>query len=212
MTTSIPQRRRTDLAEENARLSAELQISRAEISALLRQATTDELTGLLNRRGFLRLADHELRCAHARQCPLTLIYVDVDGLKALNDGEGHEAGDALLVETAELLRAAFRDTDVVGRLGGDEFGVLTRGFHGDADVVRRRIAQVGAALRAAGVQRHDISLSAGVTLINPQDESALADLIDRADQAMYAVKRAKPQPRHLHAVPRRALAAVPLAV
>ena len=112
--------RSTDLAVENERLRVELEHARIEVRALLEQATTDELTGLLNRRGFLRVAEPELRRAQADQRPLTLVYVDVDGLKALNDEAGHEAGDALLVETAALLRAAFRSSDVMARLGGNK--------------------------------------------------------------------------------------------
>ncbi|MEO6799087.1 MAG: GGDEF domain-containing protein [Rhodanobacter sp.] len=158
---------------------------------MLEQATTDELTGLLNRRGFLRVAESELCRAQTGQHPLTLIYVDVDGLKALNDEAGHEAGDALLVETAALLRAAFRSTDVLARLGGDEFVVLTRAFHGDGAIIRHRIARLSQALHRAGAQSSEISLSAGVILATPCAVPALDDLLDRADKAMYEIKQAK---------------------
>ena len=183
--------RSTDLAVENKRLRAELEHAHTEVRALLEQATTDELTGLLNRRGFLRVAEPELRRAQAGQRPLTLVYVDVDGLKALNDAAGHEAGDALLIETAALLRAAFRSTDVLARLGGDEFVVLTRGLHGDGAIIRHRIARLSQALHRSGAQSREISLSAGVILANPCAVPALDDLLDRADKAMYEVKHAK---------------------
>lgn len=183
--------RSTDLAVENERLRDELEHARTEVRALLEQATTDELTGLLNRRGFQRAAEPELRLAQAGQRPLTLVYVDVDGLKALNDAAGHEAGDALLVETAALLRAAFRSTDVLARLGGDEFVVLTRGLHGDGAIIRHRIARLSQALHRSGAQSREISLSAGVILANPSKVPALDDLLDRADKAMYEVKHAK---------------------
>lgn len=184
-------RRCSDLTMENERLREELACARAQLRSLLRQATTDELTGLLNRRGFQQLAVEEMRRAQSRLRTLTLIYVDVDGLKALNDRAGHEAGDALLVETAALLRTAFRAGDVVARLGGDEFAVLTRGFHGDTAVVRRRIEQVSEALRGSGAQTQSISLSTGVVLVNPGMESGLDELLACADHAMYAEKRRK---------------------
>ncbi len=183
--------RSSDLMAENERLRAELERTREEIHALLKQATTDELTGLLNRRGFLRLAEEELSYAQIGMRPLTLIYVDVDGLKELNDTVGHDEGDVLLIETAMLLRKVFRATDVVARLGGDEFVVLTRDFHGNGDVIRRRIAQVSDALHRSGVQSREISLSAGVITVDPYESPDLGDLLSRADKAMYTIKRGK---------------------
>ncbi|MEO8746627.1 MAG: GGDEF domain-containing protein [Rhodanobacter sp.] len=184
--------RSTDLVAENERLRTELEHARTEVHALLEQATTDELTGLLNRRGFLRMAESELRQAQAGERPLTLVYVDVDGLKALNDEAGHEAGDALLIETAALLRAAFHSTDVLARLGGDEFVVLTHGLHGDGAIIRHRIARLSEALHRAGTQSCEISVSLGVILAGPSVVPALDDLLDQADKAMYEIKHARP--------------------
>lgn len=183
--------RSTDLEAENDRLRVELEHARMEVRALLEQATTDELTGLLNRRGFRGLAESELRRARDDQQPLTLVYIDVDGLKALNDQYGHEAGNALLIETATLLRAAFRATDIVARLGGDEFVVLSHGFHGDGVAIRHRIAQMSRVLHRSGTQSREISLSAGVVLAEPSTTPALDELLDRADKAMYVIKHAK---------------------
>ncbi|HEY8587375.1 MAG TPA: GGDEF domain-containing protein [Rhodanobacter sp.] len=183
--------RSAHLAEENECLRAELTHARTQVRALLGLATTDELTGLLNRRGFLRVAEAELRRAQVAQHPITLIYVDVDGLKALNDEAGHQAGDALLVETAALLRAAFRPTDVLARLGGDEFVVLTNTFHGTGAIIRHRIARLSQALHRSGAQSREISLSAGVVLATPSSVPALDELLDRADQAMYQIKYSK---------------------
>lgn len=179
------------LTVENACLRAELAHARTQFRDLLEQATTDELTGLLNRRGFLRAAEEELGREQTAQYPLTLIYIDVDGLKALNDAAGHEAGDALLAETAELLRAAFRSTDILARLGGDEFVVLTRHFHGHGAIMRHRLARLSQALHHSGAQSHEISLSAGVISATPYTLPTLDDLLDRADKAMYEDKYAK---------------------
>lgn len=196
MPTTQLMRQTVHLTVENERLRAELELAHTQLRTLLEQAHTDELTGLLNRRGFLRLAEEDLRQAQAAQHPLTLIYVDVDGLKALNDEAGHEAGDALLIETAELLRAAFRPTDVLARLGGDEFVVLTRSFHGNGEIIRHRIARLSQALHRAGSQSREISLSVGVILAGPCTVPALDDLLDRADKAMYEIKYAKSAPCH----------------
>ena len=190
-TTQLLFRPTDHLVAENERLSAELEHARTQVRELLEQSTTDELTGLLNRRGFLRVAEAELRREQIAPHPLTLIYIDVDGLKALNDESGHEAGDALLVETAALLRAAFRSTDILARLGGDEFVVLTRDFHGHGEVMRHRIARLSQALHCAGAQSREISLSAGVITAMPSAVPALEDLLERADKAMYEIKYAK---------------------
>ena len=191
MTNATPKTDTPDLAAENARLRAELQRSRDQVHYLMRQATTDELTGLLNRRGFLQLAEEALLEARSRGRALTMIYIDVDGLKKLNDERGHEEGDGLLVETAALLQRVFRTTDVVARIGGDEFVVLTRDFFGNGDVIRRRIADVSSALHRAGIQSHLISLSAGVIVVDPYESPDLADLLNRADEAMYSIKQGK---------------------
>lgn len=210
MNAHRPMRRSTDLVEENLRLRAELEQARHQAKALWQQASTDELTGLLNRRGFLHLAVTELAYARAHKRSLTLVYVDVDGLKEVNDSAGHEAGDQLLVETAALLREAFRTGDVVARLGGDEFVVLARGFDGDGEVVRRRLARVGAALHGAGVQHHRISLSAGVVQVAGDEAVGIEDWLDRADQAMYAIKCRKVGHRRTRA--RVPAACLPVAV
>ncbi|MEO8994026.1 MAG: GGDEF domain-containing protein [Rhodanobacter sp.] len=203
-------RRNGDLAVENERLRTELECARIEVYALLEQATTDELTGLLNRRGFLRLAEPELRRTRTNGLPLTLVYIDIDGLKPLNDEAGHEAGDALLIETAVLLRAAFRSTDIVARLGGDEFVVLTHGFQGDGAVVRHRIARMAQTLRRSGALSRDISLSAGVIMADPDAAPNLDELLGRADKAMYAIKHAKS--REYRGARRMPLSALQIAV
>lgn len=187
--------RTVHLSVENERLRAELQHVRSQVRVLLEQANTDDLTGLLNRRGFLAMADAELCRAQAAGQVLTLIYIDVDGLKTLNDEAGHEAGDALLIETAELLRAAFRPGDILARLGGDEFAVLTHAFHGDGAIIRHRIARLSQALHRSGAQSREISLSAGVISATPSMIPTLIDLLDRADKAMYQVKHAKSKQR-----------------
>lgn len=146
----------------------------------------DALTNLHNRAAF----DQELRrLEQLRSVPLALLVADVDGLKAVNDAQGHQAGDALLCAAAEVLRASFRTTDLVARLGGDEFVVLVHGE--DARHTRalldRLESRVHAHNQSPGAPR--ISLSVGVALV--EHPETLSEALRRADEAMYAQKRAR---------------------
>src|ERR1700722_5333399 len=96
-------------------LERELEEARASLE---RVSTTDELTGLLNRRGFLLIAERQLRVAVRNKHKPILLFIDLNGLKAINDSLGHDVGDRALVETAAVLRRVFRAADVIGRLGG----------------------------------------------------------------------------------------------
>ena len=93
----------------------------SELSSL---ALTDELTGLYNRRGFICLSEVQLKLARRSGCDMVLFFIDVDGLKQINDSFGHSEGDNALIRTAEVLRMTFRESDVLARIGGDEFGAL----------------------------------------------------------------------------------------
>ncbi len=97
---------------------------RAQAEKLRDQSLTDELTGLLNRRGFVALANARIVEASVTKAPIALLYADLNGLKKINDGLGHEAGDRAIADTARVLRAVFRGGDLVARLGGDEFAAL----------------------------------------------------------------------------------------
>jgi diguanylate cyclase (GGDEF)-like protein len=181
------------LLEENRRLRTELQQALSEIRVLRVDATTDELTGLLNRRAFLLLADKELNLARAGRRPLTLIYIDVGGLKQINDEYGYERGNLLLRETARLLRCVFRDADIVARFSGDEFAVLSRDFFGDSSVVSRRLNEAGAELHRRGEQTQRIPLEVGVIVIDPCSPERGEGFLKRADSALYSIKRDRAQ-------------------
>jgi diguanylate cyclase (GGDEF)-like protein len=149
----------------------------------------DELTGLYNLRGFHLLGEQALRMARRSRMPFSVLFVDVDNLKHINDVHGHAAGSQLIVEAAEFLKSSFRETDVVGRLGGDEFAVAGQ-FSADA------IEQAEERLRAdhgerAGGAGPELSLSMGHVTANLQRLESLEDLLDRADAAMYERKRMK---------------------
>jgi diguanylate cyclase (GGDEF)-like protein/PAS domain S-box-containing protein len=116
---------RVAAAEEKVRLATTA--FQEELRRLAIAATTDQGTGLKNRRGFFALAQHELNLAQRLGHPLTLIFFDLDRLKLINDTYGHLEGDRAIADTAQLLSSTFRESDLVARLGGDEFCVLALG-------------------------------------------------------------------------------------
>lgn len=149
----------------------------------------DELTGLYNLRGFHLLADQAFRLAQRSQLPFSVMYVDVDDLKLINDEMGHAAGSLLLVETAELLRSKFRETDVVGRIGGDEFAVAGQ-F--DPEAIAEAAERLVEAAGNTGKRLHP-SLSIGYVSADLHRHESLKDLLALADAAMYDQKRRKKQ-------------------
>lgn len=153
----------------------------------------DELTGLFNRRGFVTLAEQQIRQARRARSELLLFFADLDGLKPINDGLGHVEGDRALVDAAGVLRAAFRESDVIARIGGDEFVVLAPGTPElDPAVLVERLHRHVEARNAAADRRYRLGLSVGVVRHWPHTSSlTLSELLQRADAAMYDVKRAK---------------------
>jgi diguanylate cyclase (GGDEF)-like protein len=171
-----------------------------------RQAHTDALTGVFNRRGFFAAAATLTGLAGAK--PLCAMLIDLDRFKEINDTHGHAAGDEVVVAAARVIRAeAQAQGGIVGRIGGDEFGVLIAGL---TDEEAERISErLCAAMRATPVPHGELALrfaaSVGVAIAQPQDVT-LDDLLARADAALYAVKsqrrdRAEPP---AGAIPRRA--------
>jgi len=152
-------------------------------------ALTDELTGLYNRRGFLCLSERQLKIACRSGCVVGLFYIDVDGLKRINDSLGHSAGDFALMHTAEVLRMTFRESDVVGRLGGDEFGVLAVEDSSMSEAVI--MARLRTSLKTIRAQesRYQLSLSVGVIQFISRATTSIAELMFQADEAMYQAKR-----------------------
>jgi diguanylate cyclase (GGDEF)-like protein len=150
-------------------------------------AATDALTGLLNRGSFIARLDGELTRAARYGRAFTLAYVDLDNFKAVNDLEGHDAGDELLRRTADALRSSTRQTDVLGRLGGDEFAVVLPEITGGAtgSVLENLRKQL---IRAMAKGGWPVTFSIGaVTFETPIDTSR--DALRVADEAMYRVKR-----------------------
>ncbi len=152
-------------------------------------AVRDPLTGLTNRRGLVMLADELVALADRDGDVVSCTLIDIDGLKAVNDVHGHDAGDLVIVLVADALRSAFRASDVVGRWGGDEFVVVARGCGPDTEVLEERVH----AYLTRTWTRFDMwtpAISAGRALL-PDDAADLAGLFDAADVAMYARRAAR---------------------
>jgi diguanylate cyclase (GGDEF)-like protein len=159
---------------------------------LARQARTDPLTGLLNRRSFLEEMNRRVERLDREGLPGTLMFVDLDFFKALNDACGHEVGDEALTLTAQLLRDTVRPADLVARLGGDEFALwldgsdqLTAAERGE----RLRLGAPGYFARELPAGAPALSMSIGIACRRPGDPEDLEVLMHRADSVMYEVKR-----------------------
>jgi diguanylate cyclase (GGDEF)-like protein len=156
-----------------------------QVAEVRAAAMTDPLTGVLNRRGFGAAAQRELERAQRYGHSLALAFVDVRGLKTVNDTRGHQAGDLLLKRVAALLQESSRSHDLVGRIGGDELAVLLteQGAAGMAAVVRRVQSQLPATRAALGFD-HDWDLTIGMAVF-PKDGNSLEALLDAADRRLY---------------------------
>jgi diguanylate cyclase (GGDEF)-like protein len=153
---------------------------------------TDDLTGLRNRRGFFLLAEQELKLALNKRMGIVLwcVYADLDGLKNINDSMGHACGSRAIIQTAEIIKATFRDSDITARLGGDEFVVLavSNSLEG-GNLLIERLQNNVSAFNVREQLPYRLSLSLGVVRFDPDRETTLSDLIKEADQAMYENKR-----------------------
>jgi diguanylate cyclase (GGDEF)-like protein/PAS domain S-box-containing protein len=181
-----------------------------ELEEFLRGLTdVDELTGLLNRRGFFVKVDEIRRKAKRSDRQVLLTYFDVDGLKRINDELGHAEGDRLLVAAADVLRVAFREQDVVARLGGDEFVALAllgrrHDERLDREAIEARLNEAILAKRRELGEGYDFSVSLGSMVANHLELCSIDDLLARADAQMYEAKRARRRERTAHPLTDRA--------
>jgi len=149
----------------------------------------DELTQLRNRRGFFDLAEQTLKLAMRERYAMALFFMDVNGLKQINDRLGHPAGDQALRDTAEVLRHTFRDSDILARIGGDEFVVLAR-IHDSRDTrsLGERLRKHLADFNETSGRAYRLDISIGAALIPSGKTEDLEQLIAHADEAMYRQK------------------------
>jgi two-component system, cell cycle response regulator len=153
-------------------------------------AVADELTGLMNRRGFLLLAEHQRSLADRKGTALSLVFVDIDHFKSINDTFGHEEGDRALKELARLLLRTFRRSDVVARIGGDEFIVMMPDINPEGmQIVLDRVRTNFAAFNQDSGFPWRLSISLGVAVYDPAHPVTLEALMASADQSMYQAKQ-----------------------
>ncbi len=176
----------SELLTRAVRCAMKQYVLQSELGSL---ALTDELTGLYNRRGFLALAERQLKLGRRSARGFLLVFLDVDGLKQINDSFGHEEGDRTLIRAGGVLEKTFRESDVVGRFGGDEFAVLA------IEASQHNQETIAARLRENLRQMNEedsgpaISLSWGVARFDPRSKTSIGQLMAQADQAMYDDKR-----------------------
>ncbi len=155
-------------------------------------ALTDQLTGLYNRRGFFTLASRELKRAQRSTRGMLLFFADLDGLKDINDQFGHEEGDRMLISTAKILSHAFRASDIISRIGGDEYAILV--IDADEALMEKlllRLYRLINNLNARKNQKSKLAISVGHALYDSQNPATLDELISQADQQMYRMKKVK---------------------
>jgi len=156
-------------------------------------ALLDELTDLYNRRGFSILAEQQLKMAQRGRTRMVLLFADLNGLKQINDTLGHPEGDRALIETADVLRGTFRESDIIARVGGDEFVVLAIETDGaPAEILATRLQQNLGARNAREGRRYKLSLSVGLAHYDPERPCSIDELVAQADRAMYEQKRGNP--------------------
>jgi diguanylate cyclase (GGDEF)-like protein len=160
---------------------------RKNLDAEKTRASTDPLTGSLNRRAFFDIAEYELNRSRRYDHPLTMAYIDLDNFKEINDRLGHAVGDRLLITVTETISSHIRSTDILSRFGGDEFVILLPETQGNAAVTF--LAKIHDQLnQAMSAQKWPISFSIGAVTY-PKAPPTVEEIIRKADMLMYEVKR-----------------------
>jgi len=185
-------KRTEELSEVNFELSKEIarrQQAEAELRSLSLQ---DSLTGLYNRRGFLALAEQQWLQAYRDKRSLILFFGDLDGLKQINDTLGHQRGDQALLEAANALRQTFRKSDILARIGGDEFAIVAaQAPLEQAQVYLSRLQQTIDQVNSSGHLPFKLSISIGTAIYDQKGETSVQELMRQADQDLYAHKHSR---------------------
>jgi diguanylate cyclase (GGDEF)-like protein len=152
----------------------------------------DELTGIYNRRGFFALVEYQFNMAKRSKTGMFMLYADLDNLKIINDTLGHQEGDRALIETTDILRNNFRQSDIIARIGGDEFVVFPVGTSADCvDIILGRLQKALEAYNAENNRGYLLSISAGISFYDPELPCTIDDLLAAADKSMYERKMNK---------------------
>lgn len=161
-------------------------------SALRSLSLIDDLTGLYNRRGFADLGEQYLKLARRSGRGVTMVYLDLDRFKTINDSLGHHVGDRALLKVADILRATFRRSDIIARLGGDEFGVLAlEAADESAELLVERLRERVLDFNESSAEPFQLAVSIGMAHHDDDPKVRLEDMVAEADAAMYREKHGK---------------------
>lgn len=180
--------RAVNYAIERQRLLAQLGEARQEAQRL---TLIDDLTGLYNRRGFYTLSEQQWRLSGRKKQILVLIYCDFDNLKRINDSSGHRIGDQALILVAQLLQSTFRESDIIARMGGDEFAVLAIEAESNGERMITRLNERLETFNLSQEFKWPLSLSTGWALYDPEKSHSIDDILALADAQMYKAKQSK---------------------
>lgn len=162
------------------------------LSALRGLSLIDEVTNLYNRGGFADFGEQYVKLARRSGQAITLVHVDIDRFKTINDSLGHHVGDRALRKVAEILRVTFRRSDLIARLGGDDFAVLAlEATGGDAKVLVERLRRQVSDSNETSKEPYQLSISVGMARYDGEGRATLEDLLDQADKAMREEKAEK---------------------
>jgi diguanylate cyclase (GGDEF)-like protein len=153
---------------------------------------TDDLTGLYNRRGFFTLAEQQLKMAKRLKRGVLLLYADIDNLKKINDTYGHHEGALAIIDTANILKSTYRESDIIARIGGDEFVAFPVGaLEDNAEAVTTRLKNNIDTHNKKNNRPYKLSVSIGIKECVPQSPYTLEDMMNEADELMYRQKKSK---------------------
>jgi len=152
----------------------------------------DQLTGVYNRRGFFTMVEHLFKVAKRKKRGMYMLYADLDNLKQINDKFGHQEGDAALEDIAAILKKNYRESDIIARIGGDEFVVIPVGTKGDRiETILERLDKAIESHNLKSSREYRLSISAGLAFYDPENPSSVDELLARGDRSMYERKKKK---------------------
>jgi len=182
----------TELKRAKKRVEQALRKYRAGNEELKGLSLTDDLTGLNNRRGFFTFGQQQMKIVKRLRKGVFLLYIDVDQLKRTNDTYGHPAGDRVLTSVATMLRETLRESDLVARIGGDEFAILAmRSKRGGEKNLRSRLEEKIRIHNLGNPRRFHLALSIGIVRYDPRKFASLEEFLAHGDYLMYQEKRTK---------------------
>jgi len=191
-TLCIIDRKPRTLGEEDIQALRDLGAMVERELAAVQLATMDELTNISNRRGFLTLAEYSLHLCSREKNPASLVFLDLDNFKPINDKYGHAEGDRALRVFAEHLKHTCRDSDLFARLGGDEFVMLLPNT--PRDLVEQAIGRLAQSIESYNKEAdrgYDIAFSYGIVEFDPEQHHTVEQLLAEGDARMYEIKNAK---------------------